>query len=131
MKKKFDAVEMMHRGGEAVRKKIAGMTVEQEVAYWAEITRVFREEQRELRAAKHEAGELVLRIEEPVILCSDISEHGLERGDVGTVSSRKEDSQYEVTFSTLDDEPVATVLVSASQIRPITHREIAHSRSLE
>ena len=131
MKKKFDAVEMMHRSGEAVRKKIEHMTRDEELEYWAEITRKMREEQRELRAAKHDAGELVLRLDEPVVLCSDIPEHGLERGDVGAVSSRKEDSQYEVTFSTLDGEPVTTVLVSASQVRPITHREIAHSRSLE
>jgi uncharacterized protein GlcG (DUF336 family) len=34
MKKKFDCVEMQHRGGELVRKMTEGMTVEEEVAFW-------------------------------------------------------------------------------------------------
>ena len=44
MKKTFDCVEMMHRGGAAVYEKIKDMTFEEEVAYWAERDRVFRAE---------------------------------------------------------------------------------------
>jgi len=38
MKKRFDCVEMQHRGGELVRKMTEGMTVEEEVAFWKERT---------------------------------------------------------------------------------------------
>ena len=34
MKKKFDCVEMMHRGALEIYKKTRNMTVEEEVAYW-------------------------------------------------------------------------------------------------
>ena len=34
MKKRFDCVEMQHKGGEIVRQMTKGMTVEQEVPFW-------------------------------------------------------------------------------------------------
>lgn len=34
MKKKFDCVEMQHKGGEVVRQMTKGMTIEEEVAFW-------------------------------------------------------------------------------------------------
>ena len=34
MKKKFDCVEMKHRGAETVQAKLAGMTLDEQVAYW-------------------------------------------------------------------------------------------------
>ena len=42
-KKSFDAVEMMHQGGERIRQETEGMTPEEEAAYWAESDREFRE----------------------------------------------------------------------------------------
>ena len=37
--KRFDCVEMMHRGAEAVQKKIRGMTKKEEIAFWRERSR--------------------------------------------------------------------------------------------
>jgi hypothetical protein len=34
MKKTFDCVEMKRRGQEALRRKLAGMTPEEQTAYW-------------------------------------------------------------------------------------------------
>ena len=66
-----------------------------------------------------------------VILESAIPEHGLQRGDIGTVALvHQEGKGYEVEFTTLDGEPVAVVTLSASQVRPAHKREIAHAREL-
>ena len=37
--KRFDCVEMMHRGAEEVQKKIRGMTKKEEIAFWRERSR--------------------------------------------------------------------------------------------
>ena len=34
MKKTFDCVEMQHQGAEKVRATLAGMTLDEQVAYW-------------------------------------------------------------------------------------------------
>ena len=44
--KRFDCVEMMHRGAERVRERTAGMTLEQEVEYWRARTEELRKMQR-------------------------------------------------------------------------------------
>ncbi|MBI3301469.1 MAG: hypothetical protein HYZ72_05240 [Deltaproteobacteria bacterium] len=43
--KTFDCVEMKHRGAEKVREQINGMTLEQEVAFWRERSRLLRQRQ--------------------------------------------------------------------------------------
>ena len=48
--KTFDCVEMQHRGGQRIQEATKGMTFEQEVAYWRERDRLFREEQERLAA---------------------------------------------------------------------------------
>ncbi|MDO8589644.1 MAG: hypothetical protein Q7T82_21680 [Armatimonadota bacterium] len=50
--KKFDCVEMMHRGAERVRRETAGMTIEEEVEYWRRKTEELRERQRQAREAQ-------------------------------------------------------------------------------
>jgi hypothetical protein len=66
-----------------------------------------------------------------VILTSDLPEHGLTKGDIGTVVLiHKEGEGYEVEFTTLDGETVAIVTLLAGQIRPSKPREIAHVRDL-
>ena len=50
--KTFDAVELQHRGGEAVRRETAGMTLEEELAYWREGTKKLRELQETMRREK-------------------------------------------------------------------------------
>ena len=65
-----------------------------------------------------------------VVLAVDLPEHGLSRGDLGTVVLVHEDKGYEVEFMTLDGETLAVVSLFANQVRPVGHREIAHARAV-
>ena len=68
---------------------------------------------------------------EDVILTCDLPEHGLARGDIGTVVLvHKEGKGYEVEFTTLSGETVAVVTLTANQVRASNAREIAHVRDL-
>lgn len=68
---------------------------------------------------------------EDIILECDLPEHGLRRGDIGTVVLvHREGKGYEVEFTTLDGETVAVVTLLSSQVRPAHEREIAHARGL-
>lgn len=42
--KKFDCVEMMHQGGERIRREVEGMTLDEEVEYWKKRTDSLRRE---------------------------------------------------------------------------------------
>jgi hypothetical protein len=67
-----------------------------------------------------------------VVLKTDLPEHGLQQGDIGTVVLvHQGGAGYEVEFVALDGETVAVVSLAASQVRPIASREIAHVRSIE
>jgi hypothetical protein len=67
-----------------------------------------------------------------VVLAADLPEHGLERGDIGTVVlTHRGGEGYEVEFMTLDGETLAVVSLLASQVRPIGRREVAHARMVE
>ncbi|MBM3473382.1 MAG: hypothetical protein FJX75_08955 [Armatimonadetes bacterium] len=48
-KKKFDCVELQHRGGLAIYEATKGMTREEELAYWARRTAELRLEQEKLK----------------------------------------------------------------------------------
>ena len=66
-----------------------------------------------------------------VILTCDLPEHGLARGDIGTVVLvHQEGKGYEVEFTALDGETIAIVTLAADQVRPSKPREIAHVRNL-
>ena len=66
-----------------------------------------------------------------VILECDLPDHGLARGDVGTVVLVHQDEKgFEVEFTTLDGETVAVVTLSALQVRVARSGEIAHARNL-
>ena len=66
-----------------------------------------------------------------VILTCDLPEHGLARGDIGTIMLiHKGGKGYEVEFTTLDGETIAIVTLTADQVRPSKQREIAHVRAL-
>jgi Domain of unknown function (DUF4926) len=68
---------------------------------------------------------------EDVILTCDLPEHGLKRGDIGTVVLvHRAGRGYEVEFTTLDGETVAIVTLMANQVRAVKPREIAHVRDL-
>jgi hypothetical protein len=64
-----------------------------------------------------------------VILTTDLPEHGLKQGDIGTiVLCHQTQPGYEVEFVTLAGETVAVVSLMPQQLRPIGQREIAHAR---
>ena len=66
-----------------------------------------------------------------VILTCDLPEHGLARGDIGTIALiHKGGKGCEVEFTTLDGETIALVTLTAKQVRPSKPKEIAHVRDL-
>ncbi len=68
---------------------------------------------------------------EDVVLTCDLPEHGLARGDIGTVVLVHNGGKgYEIEFTTLDGETIAVATLSADQVRPSKPREIAHVRGL-
>ena len=70
----------------------------------------------------------MIRELDSVVLACDFPEHGLKRGDVGTVVLLHSGGGYEAEFMTLDGETLAVVSLFSDQVRPIGHREIAHAR---
>jgi hypothetical protein len=66
-----------------------------------------------------------------IVLTCDLPEHGLKRGDVGTVVLVHSGGGYEVEFMTLDGETLAVVSLREDELRPIGHREIAHARPVQ
>lgn len=66
-----------------------------------------------------------------IILQKDLPEEGLQAGDVGTVVHvHREGKAFEAEFMTLDGETVAIITLVASQVRPVSKRDIAHAREL-
>lgn len=66
-----------------------------------------------------------------VVLTTNMPEHGLQAGDIGTVVLvHQEGKGYTVEFMTLSGETVAVVTITADHVRPIRHNEIAHVREL-
>jgi hypothetical protein len=57
-----------------------------------------------------------------IVLTRDLPEHGLKRGDVGTVVLVHGTGGYEVEFMTLDGEIVAVVSLVSDQVRPVGRR---------
>lgn len=66
-----------------------------------------------------------------VALTENLPEHGLIRGDLGTVVLLHGEQAYEVEFVSLDGETIAVVTLSITQVRPIGPREIAQARPIE
>ena len=66
-----------------------------------------------------------------VVLTAPVVKERLEIGDVGTVVHVYEDGKaFEVEFTALDGHTAAVATVEASQVRPISNREITHAREL-
>jgi hypothetical protein len=63
-----------------------------------------------------------------IVLTTDLPEHGLQAGDLGTVVLIHTHGGYEVEFVTLDGETLAVVSLSPDQVRSVGRREIAHAR---
>jgi hypothetical protein len=73
----------------------------------------------------------MIRELDSVVLACGLPEHGLKRGDVGTVVLVHAGAGYEVEFMTLDGETLAVVSLRDEQLRPIGRREIAHARLVQ
>jgi hypothetical protein len=66
-----------------------------------------------------------------VVLTAAVPSEGLVSGDVGTVVHVYSDGEaFEVEFITLDGHTAAVATVEASSVRPVTGRDITHSREL-
>ena len=66
-----------------------------------------------------------------IVLKTPVPAEGLEEGDVGTVVHVYKDGEaYEVEFVALDGHTAAVVTLEAAQVRPISARDITHTREL-
>jgi hypothetical protein len=66
-----------------------------------------------------------------VVLTPPVAKEHLEIGDVGTVVHvYAGGTAFEVEFTALDGATLAVATVTASGVRPVTHREITHAREL-
>ncbi|MPY88603.1 MAG: DUF4926 domain-containing protein [Luteitalea sp.] len=66
-----------------------------------------------------------------VVLTAPVPKERLEVGDVGTVVHAYRDGKaFEVEFTTLDGRTAAVATVEASDLRPVSSREITHAREL-
>jgi hypothetical protein len=59
--KTFDCVEMKHRGAEQVKEKIDRLTVQQELAFWAERSNELKQRQATAKAQIEPPGDTPLR----------------------------------------------------------------------
>jgi len=67
-----------------------------------------------------------------VILTTDLPKEGLRAGDVGTiVHVHRRREAFEVEFLALDGHTVTVATVMASDVRPVTARDITHARPTE
>ena len=67
-----------------------------------------------------------------VVLTAAVLSEGLVSGDVGTVVHAYADGKaFEIEFMTLDGQTAAVATVEASAVRPVTGRDISHSRHLQ
>ncbi len=66
-----------------------------------------------------------------IVLTQDISNDGLQAGDVGTVVHIHGDhAAYEVEFITLTGQTIAVTTVLPTQLRPVSSRDVSHVREL-
>jgi len=74
----------------------------------------------------------MMKEHERVVLLGAIPAEGLEAGDVGTIVHLYRDGQaYEVEFVALDGHTRAVATVEANQLRPVTRRDMTHSREIQ
>lgn len=74
----------------------------------------------------------MLKEHERVILLASLPDEGLEVGDVGTVVHVYQDGQaYEVEFVALDGHTTAVATVESQNLRPVTRRDMTHTREIQ
>lgn len=64
-----------------------------------------------------------IKILDVVAVTEEIPEHGIRRGEVGTVVERWQDGAFEVEFSDDTGEAYAFVALRADQLIPLYHRK--------
>ena len=65
------------------------------------------------------------------ILLTDRPADELARGDVGTiVHAYKDGEAFEVEFFTLNGRTIAVATVEAADLRPVSDRDVSHTREL-
>ena len=64
-----------------------------------------------------------IKVLDVVAVTEDIPEHGLRRGEVGTVVERWKDGAYEVEFSDDTGEAYAFVALNTNQLIPLYYRK--------
>lgn len=68
---------------------------------------------------------------ERIVLTEDLSEYGLQAGDVGTIVHVYSGSQaFEVEFVALTGKTVAVVTISSDKARAVREDELTHARAL-
>ena len=65
-----------------------------------------------------------------VVLSRDISEHGLQSGDVGTAVHCYKDGAVEVEFVSAAGKTIAVLTLASEDIRPMQDGQILHVREL-
>ena len=67
-----------------------------------------------------------------VVLTADLPNEGLKAGDVGTVVHIHGGGvAYEVEFMALAGKTIAIAIVEASDVRPVSERDLSHVRELQ
>lgn len=68
---------------------------------------------------------------ERAVLLVDQPAHNLKAGDVGVVvHSYADGAAYEIEFFALDGRTLDVVTVEATQVRPVSYRDVWHVREL-
>ena len=65
-----------------------------------------------------------------VVLTEDLPEHGLKRGDLGTVVLIHAAGGYEVEFMTLDGQTLTVVSLFPHQVRPVGRRGVDQTHTV-
>jgi hypothetical protein len=74
----------------------------------------------------------MLKEHERVVLTDAVPGDGLEAGDVGTIVHVYGDGKaYEVEFVALDGHTTAVVTLETGSVRPISARDMTHSREIQ
>ncbi|MCK4326208.1 DUF4926 domain-containing protein [bacterium] len=73
----------------------------------------------------------MIREHDRIVLLKNLPEQGLQAEDVGTVVHvHRQGEAFEVEFMTLNGETVAIVTLLSSQARPVSKRDVTHTREL-
>jgi hypothetical protein len=74
----------------------------------------------------------MLKEHERVVLTASVPAEKLEAGDVGTIVHVYQDARaYEVEFVALDGHTTTVATLESDQVRPVTSRDMTHSREIQ